>query len=138
MPKNDFLRRSLVLGLSFLDMTRERAEAFVKELVDEGVVRKGQAEKVVEEVVERSKKRTDALGKLVRREVGAQLSASGVATKDDIARLEALIAANAKSNAVPDTPAPKPPRAGSTKAAPITKAATRRTRPKAPGSASNG
>lgn len=121
MGKSELFKRSLEMGTSFLDMTRDRAEALVKELVEAGVVRKGQAEKTIDLLVERSRKRSEALGNLIRREVGEQLSAFGVATKDDIARLEARLhggAAVAKGTASRVKPAP----AGA-KAAPITKSA---------------
>src|SRR5205085_4279820 len=92
--KAELLKRSLEAGTSFIDMSRERAEVMVKELVDAGVVRKGQAEKAIDLVVERSRKRTEALGGLIRREVADQLSAFGVATKADISRLESKLDAN--------------------------------------------
>lgn len=97
MGKSEFLKRPFGMGLSFLDMTRERAEALVKEMVDQGVVRKGQAEKAAEQLLERSKQRTEALAGVIRREVTSQLSAFGVATKDDIARLEAKLDAAARA-----------------------------------------
>ncbi|HUQ62877.1 MAG TPA: hypothetical protein VM121_03900 [Acidimicrobiales bacterium] len=121
MGKSELLKRSLEMGTSFIDMTRERAEVFVKELVDAGVVRKGQAEKAIDLVVERSRKRTEALGAIIRQEVAEQLAAFGVATKDDIARLESKLhggstASNARESTV------KSP-SGGTKAAPIRKSA---------------
>lgn len=122
MGKSELLKRSLEKGTSIIDMTRERAEVLVKELVDAGVVRKGQAEKAIDVVVDRSRKRSEALGKLIRHEVGEQLSAFGVATKDDIARLESKLEG---SGGVPGASASrvKPPSRG-TKASPITKSAT--------------
>jgi polyhydroxyalkanoate synthesis regulator phasin len=119
--KGELLKRSLEKGTSLIDMTRERAEVLVKELVDAGVVRKGQAEKAIDVVVERSRKRSEALGNLIRHEVAEQLSAFGVATKDDIARLESKLEgsdgtpAGAASRVKPPSPR--------TKAAPITKSA---------------
>lgn len=121
MDKNELLRRSLEMGSSFLDMTRERAEVLVKELVDEGVVRKGQAEKSIDLLVERSRKRSEALGNLIRREVAEQLSAFGVATKGDIARLESKLEGGAGGATTP-TSAVKSPARGA-KAAAITKSA---------------
>ncbi|MDQ6928436.1 MAG: hypothetical protein M3159_07200 [Actinomycetota bacterium] len=133
MGKSELLKRSLEKGTSFLDMTRERAEGLVKELVDAGVVRKGQAEKAIEVVVERSRKRSEGLGNLIRREVADQLSAFGVATKDDIARLESKLGgASADPSGTdpgvkPPSPAKAPPRG---KPAPITKSANTAAAPK--------
>lgn len=125
MGKTELIKRSLEVGTSFLDMTRERAEVLVKELVDAGVVRKGQAEKAIDLMVERSRKKTEALGNLIRREVSEQLSAFGVATKDDIARLESKLDPGAAGT----QPVAKAP-SRATKAAPITKSGPTEDAPK--------
>ncbi|MDQ1395468.1 MAG: hypothetical protein QOG64_727 [Acidimicrobiaceae bacterium] len=91
MPQNDMLKRYLDAGLAFTQMTRDRAEAIVKDLVKAGEVQQKQAQKQVDDLVERSRKNTEALLEVVRREVTTQLSAMGLATRDDIARLEAMI-----------------------------------------------
>lgn len=99
MAKTDLFRRTLEAGTSFLDMSRERAETVVKEWVDAGDLGKGKAQKAIDDVLERSRKATDDLRDVVRREIATQLSAMGVATHDDIARLEAkLDAATAASS----------------------------------------
>jgi polyhydroxyalkanoate synthesis regulator phasin len=116
--KSELLKRSLEKGTSFIDMTRERAELLVKELVDAGVVRKGQAEKAIDVVVDRSRKRSEAFGNLIRHEVAEQLSAFGVATKDDIARLEMKLDS---SDVVPGGTASRVKESRDAKEAPITK-----------------
>lgn len=136
MGKGELLKRSLEIGTSFVDMTRERAEVLVKELVDAGVVRKGQAEKAIDVVVERSRKRTEALGGLIRREVAEQLSAFGVATKDDIARLESRLgdpkAARAGAPSQVKSPSRSPKAAAVTKSAKAAGAPRTSSAPKAP------
>lgn len=127
--KTELLKRSLVKGTSFIDMTRERAEVLVKELVEAGVVRKGQAEKAIDVVVERSRKRSEALGNLIRHEVAEQLSAFGVATRDDIARLEAKLGGSASA---PGGTASRVKASHGAKEAPITKSATARKTTKGP------
>jgi polyhydroxyalkanoate synthesis regulator phasin len=117
--KTELFKRSLEMGTSFIDLTRERAEVLVKDLVDNGVVRKGQAEKTIDLLMERSRKRTEALGNLIRREVAEQLSAFGVATKEDIARLEAKLDKGTPAGAASRVKAPS----RGTKASPITKSA---------------
>src|SRR6478672_906140 len=102
MPQNDMLKRYLDAGMAFTQMTRSRAEGIVKDLVKAGELQQKQAQKQVDDLVERSRKNTEQLVELIRGEITSQLSAMGLATKDDIARLEAKIAA------VPTT-APPPP-----------------------------
>ncbi|HVL28286.1 MAG TPA: hypothetical protein VM390_09065 [Acidimicrobiales bacterium] len=91
MARDDLFRRSFEAGTAFLDMTREKAEALVKDLVKAGEVKKGKASKLIEEVLERSRRGTEELVSLIRREIGEQVAALGLATKDDLARLEARL-----------------------------------------------
>jgi polyhydroxyalkanoate synthesis regulator phasin len=100
MAQRDVLKRYLDAGMAFGDMTRARAEGIVKDLVKAGELPRKRAEKSIEELVEASRRNTDAIVALVQSQVKEQLSSLGLATKDDIARLEAKIAGAAR------TPAP--------------------------------
>src|SRR5436305_11818453 len=93
MPQNDTLKRYLDAGVAFTQMTRARAESIVKDLVKAGEVQRDQTQERVDELVERSRKNTEQLLELVRAEVRQQFSAMGLATKDDIARIEARLGA---------------------------------------------
>src|SRR5437764_1184621 len=97
MPQNDLLRRYLDAGVAFTQMTRSRAEAIVKDLVKAGELQQKQAQKQVDDLVERSRKNTEQLMETIRKEVTAQLASVGIATKDDIARLEAKLEAKIDS-----------------------------------------
>jgi polyhydroxyalkanoate synthesis regulator phasin len=88
MAQNDMLRRYLDAGMAFTQLTRARAEGIVKDLVKAGEVQREQTQDRVEDLLERSRKNTDALRDLVRKEIREQLASIGLATKDDIARLE--------------------------------------------------
>ena len=107
-------------------MTQQRAEALVKDLVKAGDVSKGKAGKALNDLMERSRKTTEDLRAIIRREIADQVETLGLATKDDIARLEAKIAAG------PEPASRKTPKAGAAepggrpvrRAAPITKSAT--------------
>jgi polyhydroxyalkanoate synthesis regulator phasin len=89
----------LDVGITFSDTTRKRAEAFVRDLVRAGEVQQERAQKMVDDVVDRSRKNTEELISLVRSELKAQVSTLGIATKDDIERLEARINRLAKAPA---------------------------------------
>ncbi len=91
MVNSDLFRRSLDAGMSFVELTRERAEAVVKEWVDAGDLGRGKAKKAVDDLLERSQRATEELRGFVRREIGVQLAALGVATNEDLALLEARI-----------------------------------------------
>jgi polyhydroxyalkanoate synthesis regulator phasin len=101
MAENDMLRRYLDAGMAFTQLTRARAEAIVKDLVKAGELQREQTQDRVEELLDRSRKNTDQLLDVVRKEIRQQLSALGVATKDDIARLERKIAAASGAKKAP-------------------------------------
>lgn len=131
MAKGDLFKRSLEAGTSFLDMTRERAESIVKEWVDAGDLGKGRAQKAVEQVLERSRRASDELRAMVRKEIGDQLASLGVATRDDIARLEAKIGAATGSGGPGVDDAPPTPQTGVSTAAARAAASTGTPPPKA-------
>jgi len=130
MPdKDDVFKRYLEAGLSFFEMTQQRAEAALKDLAGSGQAEsaKGQAHKAVDWVKERSRQGTDELKDLVHNEIRSQVDSLGLATKDDVARLEARVAAIETSIAGGASGAPGAEKAsGSPKAAAITKSATTR------------
>lgn len=135
MAGDDLFKRYLEIGASVLGMSRERAESIVRDLVASGEVAKGQATKAADWLVERGRAGSEEIAELVRREIRQQIAALGVATKDDIDRLQAQI-----EELRPPDPAAKPraragkaPAAG-TKPAGITKSAAARKRPGAPSS----
>jgi polyhydroxyalkanoate synthesis regulator phasin len=122
MGRDDLFRRSFEAGTAFLDMSRERAEALVKDLVKAGEVQKGKAQKAIDELLERSRKGGEELRQLIRREISDQIGALGLATRDDINRLEARLAEMA-----PPADAGPPPTDKPAKAAPVKRAGPRPT-----------
>jgi polyhydroxyalkanoate synthesis regulator phasin len=88
MAERDLLRRYLDAGVAFTQITQQRAEAIVRDLVKAGEVQTEQAQAAAQELVERSRKNTERLVELVRKEIRQQVSNLGLATKDDLARLE--------------------------------------------------
>ena len=108
MATDNAWKRYLDTGAAFVQLTRDRAEAIVKDLVKAGEVRQERASKAVEELMVRSRKNTEELQKLVRSAVQEQLGSLGMATKADIARLEAKINAARKTSAA-KAPAKKAP-----------------------------
>jgi polyhydroxyalkanoate synthesis regulator phasin len=97
MASVDPVRRSVEARLESLGMTRERAEGLVKELARQSSQRSQQARAAVEGVADFSRHAIEQFVSLIGRELGNQISALGVATKDDIRslehRIEELVAA---------------------------------------------
>jgi polyhydroxyalkanoate synthesis regulator phasin len=88
VAQRDLLKRYLDAGMAFTAMTRTRAEGIVKELVRAGEVQREQVQSQVDDLVHRSRHNTGQLQKLMRKEIAAQLSQLGLATKDDLKALE--------------------------------------------------
>lgn len=143
MAGDDLFKRYLEIGASMLGMSRERAESIVRDLVASGEVAKGQATKAADWLVERGKAGSEEVAELIRREIRQQIAALGLATKDDLARLQHQIE-ELKAPAPPAQAAPKPrARAAkapgaATKPAGITKSAPARKRSGAAGSSGPG
>lgn len=99
MAQNPLIKRYLDAGVAFTQMTQSRAEAIVKELVKTGEVQAQKGEELVNQLVERSRRNTDRLLELVRKEVRDQIASLGLATKDDLARLERKLDGPARGGA---------------------------------------
>ncbi len=133
MPGDELFKRYLEIGASVVGMTRERAESIVKDLVASGEVAKSQATKAADWLVERGRAGTEELAEIVRREIREQVTALGLATKDDVARLEAEIA-EVRAAAEPQAATPPPPSgSGATKSAGISRSGSVRKGTKAGG-----
>ena len=87
MAQNDILKRYLDAGMAFTQLSRERAEEFVKDLVKAGEVRRKETEEVIETLLERSRKNTEDLVGMIRSEISDQLRNLGL---EDIARRAGL------------------------------------------------
>jgi polyhydroxyalkanoate synthesis regulator phasin len=130
MAQNDSLKRYLDAGMAFTQLTRDRAEAIIKDFVKAGEIPRKRANESIEDLLERSRKNTEALVALVQEQVKDQLGAMGIATKDDIARLEAKISrtgsaagATTVKKAAPAKKAPAKKAATTAKKAPAAKKA---------------
>jgi polyhydroxyalkanoate synthesis regulator phasin len=88
MAQNDLLKRYLDAGMQFTAMTQARAEAIVRDLVKAGEVQTEQTQTLVQDLLDRSRKNSEKLIDQVRKEIRNQISSLGLATQDDIARLE--------------------------------------------------
>ncbi len=88
MPQALDWKRLLEAGTQFTEMRRSQARALAADLVAQGHLARDQMAGTVDELLEQSRRRTEALRKLVQHEVQRQLGALGLATKADLAALE--------------------------------------------------
>ena len=115
MADNDPFRRYLDAGAALTHLTKARAEELVQELVKNGEIQRKEAQTKVDDLIERSRKSTEALLSVVHAEVSHQLSSLGIGSLDDLARQVASLlgratSANpAKKAGSPSAPAKKAP-----------------------------
>ncbi len=129
MAQNDFIKRYVDAGIEFTTLTQSRAEALVTDLVKAGEVQADQAREAVADLLERSRKSSEKLIEAVRKEVRTQITSLGLASQDDIDKLERRIAgllggakAAAKKAPAKSAPAKKAP----AKSAPAKRAAAKK------------
>ena len=128
MAETNVLKKYLDAGVSFTNLTQAKAEALVKELVKVGEVQTEQAQAAVLDLLERSKKNTEALIEQIRKEISESAESLGLATIADITRLEKLIA-SIKIPGSGAAEAPAPAKKAAAKKAPAKKKAAAKKAP---------
>ena len=99
MPQTPDLTKYLDAGAEFVALSRKQARARAQELVQQGQLAQNQVQGFVDGLVEGSRRRTDLLMDGVRQEIQRQVQAVGIATKDDLVKLEAKLTRQTKGSA---------------------------------------
>ncbi len=92
MPQTPDWAKYLSAGVEFVAITQTQARTRAKELVSQGQLAQSQVQGFVDDLVEESRRRSDSIVEVVRQEIGRQVKTLGIATKEDLARLEAKLA----------------------------------------------
>ncbi len=98
---------------SLSEMTRTQAERLTGLLAKQGELQSGQVGRAAEELMRRVAKNREAVSRLVQREVKRQIGSLGIATRDEVARLQQRVRAleqtvERSSQKPAEKPAPKP------------------------------
>jgi polyhydroxyalkanoate synthesis regulator phasin len=125
MAHDDVLKRYLDAGLAFTALTQARAEALVKDLVKAGEVQAEQARDAVTELLERSRKNSEQLLEMIRKEVREQVTKLGLVSQADMDKLEQRLASLFGGGA----PAPTPKKKAAATKAPAKEKATAKKAP---------
>ena len=80
----ELMERGLLVGIGAMTLTREKAEAFVDELIIRGQARRGEAGGLVDKLVEQGEEERDELRKLVRSEIESSVARMKLATRKDL------------------------------------------------------
>ena len=78
---------------SLTDLTRTQAERVAALLAKQGEVQSAQVGRVAEDLMRRTQKNRETMSRLVQREVKRQLGVLGMATRDEVARLQQRVRA---------------------------------------------
>jgi polyhydroxyalkanoate synthesis regulator phasin len=78
---------------SLSDLTRTQAERVASLLAKQGEVQTAQVNRVAEDLMQRTQKNREILTRLVQREVKRQLGVLGMASRDEVARLQQRVRA---------------------------------------------
>ena len=78
---------------SLSDLTRTQAERVASMLAKQGEVQSAQVNRVTEDLMRRTQKNREILTRLVQREVKRQLGVLGMASRDEVARLQQRVRA---------------------------------------------
>lgn len=81
----------LYIGLGAAFMAKEKIEAQLKDLEQLGTISREELAKFMEEAGQRAKQEKEALDARIKEKVAEAIRESGLATKDDIAELKALL-----------------------------------------------
>jgi polyhydroxyalkanoate synthesis regulator phasin len=84
MAQTDLLKRYLDAGIAFTQLTQQKAEEIVRDLVTSGEVQTGDARKRVEELLDRSKQNTEGVVALVQAEVQKHVAKLGLVPKAEL------------------------------------------------------
>ncbi len=119
MAAIDVVRKYLDAGVAYAQVTREKAEEIVNDLVKAGELRAEEAQAAVKDLVDRSRRSSEALSERIRSEVSSQmaevkeqLAKVQPATQADVDALAKRVAAvEKKAKAPARKPAAKKPAA---------------------------
>jgi polyhydroxyalkanoate synthesis regulator phasin len=101
MPQSPDWKQLLETGMQFTEMRRSQAKRIAQDLASRGQIARDQLAGTVDELVEMSRRRSDNLRKVVQKEVQRQVGLLGLATKEDLARLERRLNASTSSRRAP-------------------------------------
>ncbi len=89
----DLVKKGFLLGLGAAELTREKVETLVDELIQRGELAQKERRAAIEELLEGGRKAQDELFKRVRATVERAIGELGLPTKADMAKIEERLAA---------------------------------------------
>ncbi|MBO8158482.1 polyhydroxyalkanoate synthesis regulator [Thermosyntropha sp.] len=88
---NSIFKKALYFGIGAMSMTREKAEKFFNEMVEKGEMTREEAKQFIDEAIKKGEEERNEIRKMVQEEILNLKDELSVATKSEIAALEARI-----------------------------------------------
>jgi polyhydroxyalkanoate synthesis regulator phasin len=102
---NDILKKAVSLGFGVTAVGREKAQKFVDEMIDKGVIVQNESKEVVNQLIQRGEEQKNESKRIVHDEIREILADLDVATKQDLKNMESRL----KSFITSSTPPTNPP-----------------------------
>ena len=87
----ELIRQGLWLGLGAISLTYEKAKSFVDELVKRGEMSEEEGSKLINEILDKAKEQEKTITEKVNVEIRKVIDSLGVASKEDVAKLQMRI-----------------------------------------------
>ena len=127
MAQKDLLNRSIDAGREARGKAQERIEGLLDDLTKAAQEQREQVQQIAQDLFDKSQKSSEQVLKVMDREIRAQISHLGLATKADIRRLEKKIEALQKDQGPPSgRPRRRPTKKSSTKKSATKKSTTKK------------
>ena len=88
----DFIKKSMLMGFGLVSLTREKAEAFIDDLIKRGELSEKEGREAVDELVEKSKEAKNDFSKKVENIVSDTLKKMNIPTRGEVDELKEKIA----------------------------------------------
>jgi len=87
----DLIKKTMLMGVGLAVMSKEKAEALAKEVADSAELSSDKGKEFVDEVVGKSEKVRKDFEEAIQKAVNDSLKNTDLATRDDVAKLQAKI-----------------------------------------------
>ncbi|MCK9275200.1 MAG: phasin family protein [Syntrophales bacterium] len=96
---SDFIKKSMLMGIGLVSLTREKAEAFIDDLIKRGELSEKEGREAVDELVQRSKEVKSDVSRKVEKMVSDTLKRMNIPSRAEIDEIKMRIAELEKKTA---------------------------------------
>jgi polyhydroxyalkanoate synthesis regulator phasin len=101
---NDIIKKAISLGIGITEVSREKAQQFVDEMVKKGEMAQSESKDVVNRLIERGEEQQNEMKRMVQDQVRKILNGLDIATKQDLKDLEMRLQTSNSPSTLPTHP----------------------------------